>query len=209
MVANEPIAALVVDPPWMFDDNIQGNGRGAESHYDCMTLEQLMEFELPLLADDCYLFLWRVSAMVESAYDVLRCWGFTPKSEIVWLKKTVHGKRHFGMGHHVRAEHESCIIAVRGRPKPTVRNVRSTFEGKTGRHSEKPLEFYSLVERLCPGPYGELFARRRRDGWQQWGHELEGVQDGQEQQRSGTTEGAGAQASVDASSGTERSAANT
>lgn len=165
---------LVADPPWRFSDKLPGPKRGAEKHYPTLSVAELCSFALPPLADDAYLFLWRVSSMVEEAYEVARSWGFVPKSEIVWLKLSASGtKRHFGMGRHVRAEHETAILAVRGKPKPRVRNVRSTFEAIASRkHSEKPEEFFTLVECLCHGPYVELFARRRRPGWACFGNEL-------------------------------------
>lgn len=163
---------LVADPPWKFDDKIQGEGRGAEKHYQCMTLEDLKSFELPRLADDCYLFMWRVAAMVPDAYALIDAWGFKSKTELVWRKRTKHGKRHFGMGHYVRAEHEVCVIATRGRPKVKNHSTRSIIDGTTGRHSAKPAEFYELVESLCSGPYVELFARQHRPGWLCYGNEL-------------------------------------
>ena len=39
-------------------------------------------------------------------------------------------------------------------------------------HSEKPDEVYRRIERLYPGPYLELFARKEREGWTTWGNEL-------------------------------------
>jgi N6-adenosine-specific RNA methylase IME4 len=173
--ANGVIASaqvLVADPPWRFGDKLPGAGRGAERHYTTMSVDELCGFELPPLADDAYLFMWRVSSMVEEAYAVVRSWGFVPKSEIVWQKLTKTGKPWFGMGHHVRASHETCVVATRGRPRPLVRRVRSTFSAPvpvdvTGKyiHSAKPEAFYDLVEQLAAGPYTELFARRRRPGW--------------------------------------------
>jgi N6-adenosine-specific RNA methylase IME4 len=78
----------------------------------------------------------------------------------------------FGLGRHVRAAHETCIIATRGRAKPLVRNIRSRFAaavpvGANGRylHSGKPEEFYDVVEQLARGPHVELFARRARPRW--------------------------------------------
>jgi N6-adenosine-specific RNA methylase IME4 len=121
---------------------------------------------------DSFLFLWRVSAMVEEAYQVVRAWGFVPKSEIVWLKRTETGKRHFGMVHYTRAEHETCIIATRGRAKVETRSMRSTFEAAVGEHSEKPDEFYQIVQELCLGPFVETFARKPRRGWDQYGNEM-------------------------------------
>jgi hypothetical protein len=72
----------------------------------------------------------------------------------------------------VRASHETCIVAKRGRPLIKARNVRSVFEAPVGRHSEKPEGFYDLVESLADGPYLELFARRVRPGWTCLGNEL-------------------------------------
>lgn len=167
-----PARVLAADPPWKFGDQLPGPGRGADKHYPTMTVEEIKAFPLPVMQADALLFLWRVSAMVEEAYAVVRAWGFVPKSEIVWVKRTESGKRHFGMGHYVRAEHESCIIATRGSAKVEDRGVRSTFEAPIGRHSAKPDRFYEIVQQLSFGPHVELFARTTRPGWRQYGHEM-------------------------------------
>lgn len=173
---------VVADPPWPFADKLPGSHRGAAKNYACMlTVEEICRFPLPPLADDCALFLWEVAAMPQAALDVVRMWGFTPKTRGVWLKKTVNGSRWFGMGRILRAEHETFIVATRG--KPTVKNhsSRSTFvtdldlaglSARVGRHSEKPEEFYTIVESLFDGPFCELFARRQREGWLCIGDEL-------------------------------------
>jgi len=135
-------------------------------------MDRIREFPLPDLADDAVLFLWRVASMQEEALSVIRAWGFTPKTEMVWIKKTARWKRWFGMGRIVRAEHETVLIATRGRPTVRTRVVRSTFEAKAGRHSAKPEEFYAIVEQLYAGPYVELFARRQRPGWTCEGDEV-------------------------------------
>ena len=110
--------------------------------------------------------------MQEEALMLARLWEFRPYTEIVWQKLTKHGKKHFGMGRIVRASHETCLVAVRGKMRPNVRNIRSTFEAPVGRHSEKPEAFFDLVETLFDGPYAELFARRRRPGWRCYGDQL-------------------------------------
>lgn len=166
---------LVADPPWRFRDKLPGR-RGASSHYRVLTIEQIAQYPLPLpaqCAEVGVLFLWRVSALAEAAYVVARAWGFTPHSELIWDKLTKSGKRHFGLGRIVRGAHETCLIAVRGSPWPAVRNERSTLSAPVGAHSEKPEAFYRLVERLYPrSPKYELFARRTRPGWQQFGHQV-------------------------------------
>lgn len=182
----EPFRVVVADPPWPFGDKLPGPGRGAARQYDLLgdaiAMRQFIGGELvDQVTDDAYLFLWRVSAgagidiitLVERAYAVARAWGFAPKTEIIWRKQTKNGARHFGMGRHFRMEHEACIVATRGRPKPLARNIRSVFDAKApssanGRaiHSAKPERFYTdVVEKIYPGPYLELFARRRRPGW--------------------------------------------
>lgn len=176
---------LCADPPWKFGDKLPGDARGAERNYPCLTRRELMRFPLPPLSNDCVLLMWRVAAMLQDALDVVDAWGFEPKTEVVWLKKTEHGERWFGMGRTVRAEHEICLVATSKR-LPIVKNhsVRSAFvtddlrldvaglSDKAGRHSEKPEKFYDVVEQLFDGPYCELFARRQRPGWTCLGNEV-------------------------------------
>lgn len=172
----EPFRVIVADPPWKFGDSLPGKTRGAAKRYRVMPLKEIERFldERPeiQISDDALLFLWRVSAMVTEAMGVAAMWGFEPKAELVWIKTEKSGLRHFGMGHYVRNSHETCIIARRG--KSIVRNhsVKSVFEAPIGEHSAKPEAFYHLVERLAPGPYLELFARRHRPGWTSLGDEL-------------------------------------
>ncbi len=177
----EPFKVLCADPPWKFGDSLPGKTRGASKQYECLSLEELAVFSLPPIADDALLFLWRVSSMVPEAYALVEAWGFDHKTEIVWSKKTTNDKQHFGMGRIVRASHETCIVAKRGRPEIRSRSIRSlfeteasfVFEAQTGVHSEKPEIFYTdIVEKLSAGPYVELFSRRRRAGWTNLGNQV-------------------------------------
>ncbi len=59
---------------------------------------------------------------------------------------------------------------------PVWHNVRQAVEiMRTAKreHSRKPDELYTIIEECSPGPYLELFARRRRAGWVQWGNEVD------------------------------------
>ena len=177
---SKPFRLVMADPPWLFDDKLPGSTRGVSKQYSCMTQEDLLAFELPPVVDDAMLLLWRVASMQQEALDVAREWGFTVKSEIVWQKLTKHGKLWFGMGRYTRASHEVCLVCTRGRFKVADRSVRSWFAAPVpvdgdGHyiHSAKPPEIYSIAERLAGGgPYLELFARQRREGWVQLGDEL-------------------------------------
>lgn len=174
----EPFRVLLVDPPWKFGDSLPGLTRGAAKQYPCMPTHEIERLVLPPLAADCVLLLWKVAAMPSDALRVCQAWGFTPKTEIVWVKTTKASedtgatRLAFGMGHQVRACHETCVIATRGRVKPLHRSQRSVFMAPRLAHSQKPDAFYEIVEPLYAGPRVELFARRARDGWTQFGFDL-------------------------------------
>ncbi len=167
---------VVADPAWKFNDRLPGKTRGAAKNYRTQkhdgVLRYLKNHPEIKIADDAILFLWRVSAMGEEAYAVMRAWGFVPKSEIVWRKLTKNGKLYFGMGRYTRMCHEVCLIGRRGKAKVKSRSIRSMFDAPVGAHSEKPDEFYKLVKKLTKGPHVELFARKRRRGWIQFGNQL-------------------------------------
>jgi N6-adenosine-specific RNA methylase IME4 len=171
----EPAGVLLADPAWKFGDKLPGGGRGAAKHYTCMSVDEIKAYPLPPLADDAVLVLWRVAAMVPEAYEVCDAWGFTPKSEIVWVKVARHGSKRLriGMGRTVRNCHEVAIVATRGKPTRLSMSEPSVVFAPRGEHSRKPLAVHRLIERLYPGPYHELFARRSVDGWRCEGNELE------------------------------------
>lgn len=45
-------------------------------------------------------------------------------------------------------------------------------------HSRKPEIFQNMIEQMSPGPYLELFSRRKRLGWTVWGDEIDDTQEG-------------------------------
>jgi N6-adenosine-specific RNA methylase IME4 len=165
---------FVVDPPWRFGDKL--GPRGAAANYRTLTVEQIQWHakyrELLTAPRNAMLLLWRVASMQREALDVLDSWGFRLKSELVWDKETKLGKDHFGMGYILRASHETCLVATRGRVPVKHHSQRSRFRAPVGRHSEKPEAFYRIVEQLVDGPYIELFARKPREGWTCLGNEL-------------------------------------
>lgn len=170
---------ITADCPWRPGDKLPGRTRGAARQYKTMTVDELCAFELPPLADDCVLFLWRLAIMQEEALRVARAWGFNPtKGELVWAKMTASGKQHFGMGRILRGSHESCIVATRGKPKPLHKSQRDLFSAPVPRangrviHSAKPDAFYEIVRGLFDGPRAALFERKHRLGFVCFGDEM-------------------------------------
>lgn len=182
---------IVADPPWEARDQLPGPRRGAKKVYkSTMKLRDIMSLRIPPTTEDALLFLWRVAWMVPEAYDVVRAWGFTAKSELVWVKtKSFEGDDvpvegdepdlgPMGMGWYSRQQHEVCIIAAKGRGASLIEahDVRSViYAPNTPEHSEKPQAAYQAIERLIGklSPRVELFARAPRSGWDCFGNELE------------------------------------
>lgn len=67
----------------------------------------------------------------------------------------------------------SDAYRVRARFRFAVRDGSLSIGYKLARPHDtlKPRGFFELVESVSPGPYAELFARNRRDGWEGWGNE--------------------------------------
>jgi N6-adenosine-specific RNA methylase IME4 len=167
---------IVADPPWKLDTGPDVfNGTGERGHdnlaYEQMGLEQIKE--LPVAdraADDSHLYLWTTNKYVEASYSVARAWGFKPSVLLVWAKTP----RGVGLGDAYRLTTEFILYARRGSLKEKQICKRTWFNWKRGKHSEKPDEFYDLVESMTPAKAGErleMFARKKRRNWKVWGHE--------------------------------------
>jgi N6-adenosine-specific RNA methylase IME4 len=180
MPKSKPFGCIVADPAWKFGDKLPGKGRGAAKHYSCMTVSEIMRYPLPPLMDSCWLFLWRVAAMQQEAFDVARAWGFTVKSEIVWVKtknKPSCNTVRIGMGRTVRNAHEVCLVCTRGKPIVYDHSVSSVIFAPRLTHSEKPEELQDKAEKLAGSVLKiELFARRYRPGWACVGDELQAAE---------------------------------
>ena len=122
-----------------------------------------------------HLYLWVPNALVREGLEVMAAWGFTYKTNLVWYKvRKDGGPDGRGVGFYFRNVTELLLFGVRGTlrtSKPGRTQVNLVATRKRG-HSRKPLEVYDLVRRCSPGPYLELFARERVEGWTPWGDEV-------------------------------------
>lgn len=161
--------AIYADPPWQYGD--EGCEGAAASQYATMSLKALQELDVGTLAhpEGCHLWLWTTWPMIrdQAPHALLEAWGFRWVGEFVWKKPG------FGVGRWLRPATEVLILAVKGDLKllSDGKETNAFREAPKGRHSEKPEEFYDVIEALSPGPYVELFARRERDRWMRWGNE--------------------------------------
>jgi N6-adenosine-specific RNA methylase IME4 len=161
--------AVLADPPWSFVvRSPKGEGRSASQHYPVMSLEVITA--LPVTewaAPDAWLFLWTTTPMLPQALQVMSAWGFAYSgSAFCWVKQNKSGCGfHMGMGFTTRKNVELCLLGRRGRPPIRAHDVRELIVAPRREHSRKPDEQYERIERLCDGPYLELFARQQWPGW--------------------------------------------
>ena len=60
----------------------------------------------------------------------------------------------------------------KGKPKRLNKSIPQLVVSQRQEHSRKPDIVYNHIEKMLEGPYIELFARRKRDGWFSWGNEV-------------------------------------
>ncbi len=159
---------IYADPPWRYE-HAESESRAIENQYPTMTLDDICGLPLgEITTDDAILFMWATSPKLEEGMRVVREWGFTYRTCMVWDKEKI------GMGYYARQQHELLLIATKGSipvPPPAAR-PGSVVRIARGEHSAKPHEFYELIERMYPElPKLEMFCRSPRAGWSVWGNQ--------------------------------------
>jgi N6-adenosine-specific RNA methylase IME4 len=176
---HEPFRTVLADPPWRFQNR---TGKMAPEHarlarYATMTVPEICALPVAeACADKAHLYLWVPNALLAEGMAVMAAWGFTYKTNLVWFKtRKDGGPDGRGVGFYFRNVTELVLFGTRGKDNRTLapgrRQVNLIAERKR-EHSRKPDQLYDVVESCSPGPYLEMFARERRDGWAQWGDEL-------------------------------------
>jgi N6-adenosine-specific RNA methylase IME4 len=174
-----PARTILADPPWRFQNR---TGKMAPEHLRLMRYATMDSAEIGALGvgavsdERAHLYLWVPNALLTEGMEVMRAWGFTYKTNLVWYKtRKDGGPDGRGVGFYFRNVTELILFGVRGNHNRTLaagrRQVNLIAERKR-EHSRKPDSFYDLIESCSPGPYLELFARHPRAGWQQWGNQL-------------------------------------
>lgn len=179
LAAGRRFKTILADPPWRFDN---AGGRVAPEtarlfKYPTMAVADIAALPVEACADTPgHLYLWVPNALLPEGLRVVEAWGYKYVTNLVWMKTTADGDLHHGgMGWYFRNATELILFGTRGKSPRTLDPARSQanlIEAPRGAHSQKPDEFYDLIERCSPGPYLELFARRPRAGWAQWGNEM-------------------------------------
>ena len=173
---------IYADPPW----DERGGGkckRGADKHYPLMKTSEIMALHVKAIAaDNAHLYLWTTNYFFPDALKVVKAWGFRYITTITWAKPK------FGLGQYFRGQTEHCLFATRGRvPYKTLDNwsrcqsstllqeQQDMFSEKK-EHSEKPDKMRKVIEFVSDREGFnkiELFARKKTEGWDTWGNEVD------------------------------------
>ena len=180
VVGGRKFSTILADPPWQFQNS---TGKIAPEHkrlnrYATMTLKDIEALPVAECAGDpAHLYLWVPNALLPEGLGVMKAWGFSYKSNIVWHKlRKDGGSDGRGVGFYFRNVTEIILFGVRGKNARTLQPGRTqvNYLGTRKReHSRKPDEIFPIIEACSSGPRLELFARGSRKGWTSWGDQSE------------------------------------
>lgn len=169
---------IVIDPPWPIEKlrqqcSVMSKAKYRPSHdrnfeYSFMSIDQIKQLPIQQLSgDDCWLFLWTIQKYLPISFDMIHDWGFKYLCLITWNKRNGMKVAGFNyMSEFIVVGRKGKFPAfVRGIQIPTVMTINPT------RHSEKPNEFYQLLEVCYDSPKLSLFERKPRVGFDIWGDE--------------------------------------
>jgi N6-adenosine-specific RNA methylase IME4 len=171
---------ILADPPWQF---VNRTGKMAPEHkrlnrYGTMDLDAIAALPVEkITSSTAHLYLWVPNALLPEGLHVMKAWGFSYKSNIIWHKiRKDGGSDGRGVGFYFRNVTEILLFGVRGKNARTLQPGRTqvNYLGTRKReHSRKPDEMYDIIEACSPATRIELFARGKRPGWAVWGNQAD------------------------------------
>jgi N6-adenosine-specific RNA methylase IME4 len=158
-----PYRVITCDVPWPYEKRDSDPSHRAALPYPTTSIADICKLQVvpSIAAADCILWFWVTNHHMREAFTVLDAWGFEQKTILTWVKDR------FGTGDWLRGQTEHCLMCVRGKPVVELTNQTTFLHAPVRGHSAKPVEFYELIESLCPAPrYADLFSRyRHNDSW--------------------------------------------
>jgi len=163
--SGQKFGTIYAAPPWRYSN--QATRASTDNHYETMSPEDIAALPISeLAADKSHLHLWTTNAFLFECPAIMESWGFEYKGVFVWTKNQM------GIGNYWRVSHELMLLGVRGGLRFADKSQMSWITTDRTKHSVKPDEVAYRIEKVSPGPYLELFARRTRPGWTTWGNEI-------------------------------------
>jgi len=175
---------VLADPPWPYYGSTTKDA-AAGKHYDLMSWTDLEEMPVREIANTpSALFMWATGPLLHKQIELIRTWGFHYRGvAFVWVKTRRDGGIISGQGvppTFVKPTTEFLLVGTTcktGRPFPILDSAMGQVVlAPREAHSAKPEEFQDRIDKICGDrPKLELFARRKREGWDASGLELNGM----------------------------------
>jgi len=162
-------SCIVMDPPWQMQ-KIERDVRPNQMEFDYPTMDEyeLKAFPLPTFAaDNCHLYLWTTQKHMPMALRLAEHWGFRYQCLMTWVKNV--GFTPFSWMYST----EHVLFCIKGSMPLMRKGLRLDFKADVREHSRKPDVFYDRVREASPGPRIDVFSREQRDGFDQYGNEVE------------------------------------
>lgn len=165
---------VYADPPWKQTKGGKRNVRprqGKDLDYPTLDLEDI--FSILQNFDSKVLFLWTIDKYLFEAQSVAEKLGYKLHARFIWNKKNG-----IAPAFTVRFCHEYLLWMYKSPMLKIEKSQRGKFssvlEERATKHSAKPLIAYEMIEKMYPSAKKiELFARKKRDGWDCWGNEVD------------------------------------
>ena len=163
--------------PYKCDYELEGSNHPTLSEEEIINLKDKEGTTVTsVFAPDAVILFWTPIPKFEEALRILKAWGFTYKTSIVWSKEK-EGILQEGTGHYIRDTCELLLISTKGVPKTPQSKDRPPGIIKSPRTKipyQKPDITRHWIEKMYPNEkYLELFARETVNGWTGWGDHLE------------------------------------
>jgi len=163
---------IVIDPPWhIVKTKRKVRPNQVHMDYPLMSLEEIKCLPVSSIADpnNCICFLWTIDKYLHSSKEILENWGFKYHLTMSWDK--TNGIAFYGFNRQT----EFVVVGFKGKQEayPRRKTMRTSFTCKSTKHSEKPDIFYDMLSVLPHNPRIDIFARKKRDGWDVFGNEVE------------------------------------
>lgn len=168
---------IVTDPPWTLAT--EKSTRGVALNYDQINDKVLLN-KVPfhkLMNPNGVIFMWVINAKMCWAMDWLKEQGYKVIECITWLKMSTNRLMARGHGYYLQHAKEDCLIAVKGNVSHFKwENITASFAAEKRSQSQKPSDFYDMIESFAPkgSHFLEVFGRRNnlRNGWVTIGNQL-------------------------------------
>jgi len=168
---------IYADPPWSYNDKMSGHSFSLDHEYQTQDADWINKLPVQSICDkNCVLFLWVVSPLLKEGLETLEAWGFDYVTLVFcWIKETpLMGLQVKNLGRWTMGGVELVLLGRKGLPKRIKNNVLQTVFDVRTKHSKKPEEIrHRIVDLMGNIPRIELFARKKTEGWDVWGNEVE------------------------------------